>query len=462
MLYRTLRASALIALRWYYSEVIVQGHERVPRDGPTLIVANHPNALVDAMLVTTSVRRQVLITAKATLFEHPLLAPFLTAVGVVPLRRAKDERGRANDDPAASRNVDAFRRVTDTLRGGRAVLVFPEGISHDEARLAPLKSGAARMAIQARVAGARGLQILPVGLVYEAKESPRSRVLVRIGTPVDLDEAFLADPQLNALAITREINSRLRQVTFNFASPARAEQAIRLTRALTAITNDPMSLGDTSSFAAEAQVAVRVTAATEALEGAPRHLSAAADDLSARVEQLEARLTERGLFLADVKISLGLGHALRFVVREAAIVAIALPIALVGNVAHFVPLRFARAVAMRSVANDPSRDQPAMRTMVLGVAAVLLWYALLALLVSRWVGGWAAVLVLLPVYLAAQVDLLLRDRLTKALRRARAYRVFRNDPALRTEVLRELEGLLTEAVSLEKALTHGTRQANEV
>src|SRR5476651_731952 len=102
MLYGTLRAAARIALRWYYSEVIVLGLERVPRDGPMLIVANHPNALVDAMLVTTSLRRRVLITAKATLFEHPLLAPCLTAVGVVPLRRAKDERARANDDPAAS------------------------------------------------------------------------------------------------------------------------------------------------------------------------------------------------------------------------------------------------------------------------------------------------------------------------------------------------------------------------
>src|SRR5665213_623982 len=103
MLYRTLRATARIALRWYYSEVIVQGHERVSRDGPMLIVANHPNALVDAMLVTTSLRRQVLITAKATLFEHPLLAPFLTAIGVVPLRRARDERPRVNDNAAALR-----------------------------------------------------------------------------------------------------------------------------------------------------------------------------------------------------------------------------------------------------------------------------------------------------------------------------------------------------------------------
>src|SRR6478735_4620088 len=91
MLYRFLRVIAAIALRWYYAEIVAQGAGRAPRAGPLLIVANHPNALIDPLLVGTTLPRRVLLTAKATLFENPALSMLLHAVGVVPLRRAKDE-----------------------------------------------------------------------------------------------------------------------------------------------------------------------------------------------------------------------------------------------------------------------------------------------------------------------------------------------------------------------------------
>src|SRR5712675_1794872 len=131
MLYQALRAAADVALHWYYADVVVLGQERIPAHGPLIITANHPNALVDALVVGTTIHRRVLLTAKATLFENPALAAVLSMVGVVPLRRAKDERDAAAA-AAASRNSDAFRMVTRALGRERAVLVFPEGISHDE------------------------------------------------------------------------------------------------------------------------------------------------------------------------------------------------------------------------------------------------------------------------------------------------------------------------------------------
>ena len=139
----------------------------------------------------TTLRRRVLITAKATLFEHPLLAPVLRAVGVVPLRRAKDERAaaRRGGAPSVARNRESFRQVHGCAAGGqRVVLVFPEGISHDQPALAPLKTGAARMALAARPMRACVVShLLPLGLIFERKEQPRSRVLVRVGDPIDVD-----------------------------------------------------------------------------------------------------------------------------------------------------------------------------------------------------------------------------------------------------------------------------------
>lgn len=453
MLYHALRAAAAVALRWYYADIVVQGAERIPRAGPLIIVSNHPNALVDALVVSTTLRRRVLLTAKATLFEHPLLAPLLRAVGVVPLRRARDERaGRQGETVSVGRNTESFRQVTDVLLRGRAVLVFPEGISHDEPALAPLKTGAARMAFTAAAAGARGIRLLPLGLIFEQKEQPRSRVLVRVGESIDLDAWRDRTGSSDATRLTADLDASLRHVTLNFASEARAQRAVALARALAAITEAPPTLDHPRSLATEAGLARRVEAATDALESAPASVAADADAFIARVDALEAHLLARGAALADVQISPRLRHGARFIVREGIVVLGALPFAFLGRVMHWLPLRVARVLAMRPLARDPSRDQPAMRTIVLGLAFVLLWYALQALLAAHWFGIAAAVLWLVILVLAGRVDFLLRDRVQRAWRRAHTYRALRADPAFREESLAEIRALIAQALALEAAL----------
>jgi 1-acyl-sn-glycerol-3-phosphate acyltransferase len=456
MLYRALRAAAEVALRWYYADVVVQGAERIPAEGPVVIASNHPNALVDALLVTTTLRRRVRLTAKATLFEHPLLAPLLRMVGVVPLRRAKDELAARHDGSASvARNTESFRQVTEALLQGGVVLIFPEGISHDEPALAPLKTGAARMALTASAAGARGLRVLPLGLIFERKEQPRSRVLVRIGEPIDVDAWCARAGFDDASRLTADIDAALRHVTLNFASEARAQRAVALAGALAAITEPPPAVHQPRALATEAELAHRIEVATNALESASPAVALQADAFIARVEAFEARLAARGAALTDVQISPQLRHGARFVVREGLVLSVALPIALIGRVMHWLPLRTARALAMRPLARDPSRDQPAMRTIVLGLALVLLWYALLAALVAHWFGAIAAGLLLVVLFMSARIDFLLRDRLGRTWRRARTYLALRAHPALRDEALAEIHVLLNDGRALERALLAG-------
>lgn len=452
MLYRVLRAAADVALRWYYADIVVQGAERIPTTGPLVIAANHPNALVDALLAVTTLHRPVRLTAKATLFEHPLLAPVLRAVGVVPLRRAKDElAARRGGDVSVTRNTESFRQVTDALQQGSVVLVFPEGVSHDAPTLAPLKTGAARMALSAAEAGVRGVRLLPVGLIFERKEKPRSRVLVRVGEPIDVD-AWRAHTSGDASRLTTDLEAALRHVTLNFASETRAERAVSLARALAAITESPPSLGRPRPLAAEAEIARRIEVATDALESAPPSVARQADGFIARVTALEDRLAARGATLADVRVSPALRHGARFLLRESLVVVDTLPFALLGRVMHWIPLRAARALAMRPLARDPSRDQPAMRTIVFGLAFVLLWYALQAALVSHWFGWLAALAWLIVLFVSARVDFHLRERVARAWRRARTYLALRADPALREQALAEIDAVVREALELEAAL----------
>ena len=191
MLYASLRWTARMALRWYYREITTDGVEHVPADGPLLVVANHPNQLVDAMLVGTVLPRDVTFTGKAILLDNPVLAVLMRRLPFVPLRRAQDERKKREAGAPAmdpSRNANAFRAIHDALAGAQAVLIFPEGISHHQPQLAPIKTGAARIALSARdERGIREVHVLPVGLNFEDKAAPRTRVLVRIGAPIDVD-----------------------------------------------------------------------------------------------------------------------------------------------------------------------------------------------------------------------------------------------------------------------------------
>ena len=452
MLYPSLRAAAHVALRWYYADVVVQGGERVPADGPLLVVANHPNALVDALVVSTVLHRRVLLTAKATLFEHPLLAALLGVIGVVPLRRAADERHKVAAGMPMTRNADAFARVREALAAGRAVLVFPEGISHDQPALAPLRTGAARMALDAAAGGVRGLRLLPLGLVFEEKERPRSRVLVRVGEPIDLDAWRVTNPGSEAAHLTALLDQALRGVTLNFASAERAERAVALARALAALSSAPPRLDRPRALATEVALAARIERATAAVSDAPAALAEQATRFTARVAALEARLGMLHVTLADVGISPRLRHGARFLVREGGLALLALPVSLLGRVTHWLPLRVARSLAMRPLATDPSRDQPAMRTIVLGLVILLVWYGVLFVLTAHWLGALGALLAVLAVFLAARVDYLFSDRLQRARQRAGTYLALRRHPALRDGALAEVNALLAEATVLEAAL----------
>jgi hypothetical protein len=156
--------------------------------------------------------------------------------------------------------------------------------------------------------------------------------------------------------------------------------------------------------------------------------------------------------LADVRISPRMRHGARFVVREGALAAVAVPIAVLGRITHWIPLHLARLLALRTTVADPSRDQPAMRTIVLGLVFVLLWYLLQAVLLARWFGGVAAMLWLVLIFFAARVDFVLRDRLYRGWRRARTYLALRADPVFRERSLEEIRMVVADALALEQML----------
>src|SRR5207247_683798 len=83
---------------------------------------------------------------------------------------------RRRDNVPMARNLETFARCRSLLARGGTIALFPEGSSHNEPAPLPLKTGAARIALEAEDEhGPLGMRVVPVGLVYEDKERFRSR-----------------------------------------------------------------------------------------------------------------------------------------------------------------------------------------------------------------------------------------------------------------------------------------------
>ncbi len=217
MIYGLLRWIAGIALHWFYNDIRIVGAAKIPMGGPLLIAANHQNALVDSLIVGWLVPRRIAMTAKATLADNPLIAILFRMLHVVPLRRVSDELRKQNGLPVDKlRNAQAFAEIFKLLERNGALLIFPEGKSHNEAGLEPLKTGLARVALQARDEHAiTGLKILPLGLVFEDKATPGTGVCAHVGSVIELDFWRGDDHTI----LTQEITERLRAVSEDAGSP---------------------------------------------------------------------------------------------------------------------------------------------------------------------------------------------------------------------------------------------------
>src|SRR3954463_6990088 len=78
-------------VRFYYPRIEVTGGALIPRTGPVLLVANHPNSLIDPVLLGIAAARPVRLLAKAPLFSLPVFGSALRALGMVPAYRGSDD-----------------------------------------------------------------------------------------------------------------------------------------------------------------------------------------------------------------------------------------------------------------------------------------------------------------------------------------------------------------------------------
>ncbi len=225
-----------LVLRLYFRTIVVHGLDQLPPGGRLIFVLNHPNGLVDPLFVLLKSGRRVSFLAKAPLFRLPVLGYFLRLTETIPVHRPEDNAGDT------ARNQETFARARQVLQHGRAIAIFPEGTTHSDPSLKPLRTGAARIALAATADGP--VSLVPTGLTYSNKARFRSRATVQFGVPIVLPVGAAPDPDapdpIAVQALTQQLRDALGQVTVQ-ADRAEIIDLLARTTRLLAPRSDPDS-----------------------------------------------------------------------------------------------------------------------------------------------------------------------------------------------------------------------------
>lgn len=349
----------------------------VPATGPVLLVGNHPNALLDPVLVSWAARRPIRFLAKAPLFSHPVIGWLVRASGSIPVYRQQD------DPSQMLRNRDSFSAVYEALGKGSAVAIFPEGISHSNPGLTPLKTGAARIALGAAQIVGTTFPIIPVGLILREKDIFRSEAHSVVGTPIEWTDlaARGAGDQDAVRLLTERIERGMRAVTLNLEA-WEDETIVRTAEGIWVATRNE----NRSSAAHVSRLTVTADAFTKLrASGDPRWT-----DLAHAIREHAQMLHAVGMQPADVEIDTGFATAARWAARRLTFVGAAqFALAALAAVLFWVPYRLTGQVAR---ALQTNKDAVSTYKVLGGIVVFTLWIALLSL--GAGIGfGWAVAVV---------------------------------------------------------------------
>ncbi|RAL22860.1 hypothetical protein DL240_08180 [Lujinxingia litoralis] len=209
--YRGVRFLAHWTVRLYFYDIQVVGLENIPENQPMILAANHPNSIMDTVLLSTESPFRINYMARSGVFEHPVVRAVLNGVGVIPIYRAHE----VSNQPERNRN--SFYRAFELLEAGGCIGMFPEGTNSPDRHVREIKTGTARLALEAEARNdfQLGIQIQPVGLNFAERDRFLSSVLIRYGRPIevrDFADQYRANPRQAVYDLTQVILQSLRDV----------------------------------------------------------------------------------------------------------------------------------------------------------------------------------------------------------------------------------------------------------
>ena len=171
----------------FFRKLEINDMENLP-DEPFMIICNHQNGLIDAILPVFGVsKHRMVFIARGDIFRKDKVAKALKWLRILPAFRVRDT-GKEN----LGENDKIFELAANILKGGKVVGLFPEAALQYDKTMGGFKKGFARIAFRAEELTDFNLhlKIVPTANYYENFYSAGHDALYNIGKPFEFGELY--------------------------------------------------------------------------------------------------------------------------------------------------------------------------------------------------------------------------------------------------------------------------------
>jgi 1-acyl-sn-glycerol-3-phosphate acyltransferase len=197
-LYRSLFPVHRVFLHLYFGRIVAHGVEYLPEAGPVVLAPKHFSRwdpLVLSLLSTEPLR----FMTNANQFEGFQGWP-IQRLGAFPVDLNHPQ-------------VSSIRHAIELLQAGKKLVMFPEGGIVRDQPLRPLKTGLARLVLQAEAIAPEPLAIpiVPIALRYDPGAYRGAKIVIHISSPLYTRDYRQENDKQTALALTQALQVALLQ-----------------------------------------------------------------------------------------------------------------------------------------------------------------------------------------------------------------------------------------------------------
>ncbi len=335
--YHLLKSYTDFCFKIYFRTKVI-GLKKLPTDKSLIFAPNHQNSLIDALAVLSIKRWQPVFLARADVFKGKTLRKILTFFKILPVYRIRD--GYQN----LALNDDIFRKTLDVLKNRNGIGILPEGNHFGQRRLRTLKKGIARISFQAEDAcnNELNIQIIPVGLNYSNYINLRSKLLIRLGDPIDVSkylDLYRQNPAqaYNALIEELEVGMKKEMIQIDDEATYNEYESLREIFTPAYIKKNRLSCGQNSQFEVDKKMIA-------AVDGYRVKDQTGFDLLMNQTRDYSSKIKEAGLTYKSVQKS---ALKLWALILKVPILIATLPLFIYGYVNNFIPISAAYKVSQK-------------------------------------------------------------------------------------------------------------------
>ena len=183
-------------LKLYFGDIVIRGLENLPESGAVVLAPKHFSRWDPVVLASLS-NEPLRFMTNANQFEG-LQGWLIQHLGAFPIDLNHPK-------------VSSFRCAIELLQAGKKLVIFPEGGIVRDQPLRPLKTGLARLVLQAEASTPEELAIpiVPIALRYDPGAYQGAKIVIHLSPPLYAQDYHQENDKQTALALTQALQVAL-------------------------------------------------------------------------------------------------------------------------------------------------------------------------------------------------------------------------------------------------------------